>query len=413
MTAQALQSLAGELARVERVWVVAAGKAALGMARAAAAALGEKVVAGLVTVDAGPSLGRELGAQWQAFPASHPLPSDASEAAGRAALGLASLVTGPKDQLLVCLSGGASAMLSVPAEGLTRDDKIGAARAMLRGGLDISEMNLVRRHLSGIKGGQLAAAAFQTITLAISDVCAPVDDDPVVIGSGPTVGDPTTFAEAVALLERASLVALMPPAVLAHLRAGAAGQVPGPVRPDDPRLQRSAYWIVASRHEAMRAAADTARRIGYHVEVRTPATLGEAREAAGPIVHAADGRTRPACVISSGETTVHVHGTGRGGRNQEVAVAALEALASREPAALASIGTDGVDGPTDAAGAIVDAGMWTALGKGARATCADALDRNDTYPLLDRLGALVKTGPTGTNVGDVQVLLLARRSDLE
>lgn len=383
---------------------MAAGKAAVGMMTAVDDVLGGRHIAGLVTAaTSGDCPG------WLMVPATHPRPSAASEQAGRGALALAGDTREDDGVLLVCLSGGASAMLAVPAEGLTIDDKAATTAALLRAGADISEINTVRRHLSAIKGGQLAARAGRSITLAISDVCTPVEDDPVVIGSGPTVGDPTAFADALAVIERWDLTARVPVAALHHLLSGAAGSARGPVAPDSDALQQAAYWVIASRHDAMHAAAETARRLGYNVHVRAEPTVGEARLAASDLFDLA--RTaalpRPACVIASGETTVAVRGQGRGGRNQELAVAALETLAAHAPAALASVGTDGVDGPTDAAGAIVDDGAWAAMGDDARAVCAAALADNDTYPLLERLGGLVRTGPTGTNVGDVQVLLLA------
>jgi len=297
-------------------------------------------------------------------------------------------------------------MLAVPAPGLSLGDKAAVTRVLLQAGLDIGAINIVRRHLSAIKGGQLAAAAARTITLAISDVSGPVEDDPAAIGSGPTVGDPSTFGDALEILDRHQLMSAMPVQVVQHLREGQRGRVAGPVQPGDTRLARSAYWIAGSRHDAMRAAADTARRLGYHVTVRRPPVHGTARDAAGGLLAEAATLLRPACLIASGETTVHVTGPGRGGRNQELAVAALERLSELGLAALASVGTDGVDGPTDAAGAFVDDRTWSALGPGASAVCRAALDANDTYPLLDRLEALVRTGPTGTNVGDLQVVLL-------
>ena len=371
------------------------------MALAAVDALGDQIVQGIATAPAAPGT---LPAAWQTFAAGHPYPNHDSERAGRAALDLAAQVV-EDELLLVCLSGGASAMLAVPAGGLTLENKISTTQRMLHVGMDIGSVNTVRRHLSAIKGGQLAARAARTITLAISDVSGANEDDPTVIGSGPTVGDPTTFENALQILERFS-VRDLPRSVVTHLHAGAAGEVSGPVAPGDHRLTRAAYWVVASRHDAMRGAADAARRLGYAVRVRQPAINEEARQAAAiPFAEAATGE-RPLCVISSGETTVWVRGQGRGGRNQEFAVAALERLAESAPAALGSIGTDGVDGPTDAAGAMVDSSTWAALGPNARDLCASALEANDTYPLLDRVHALVKSGPTGTNVGDLQVLLL-------
>jgi glycerate-2-kinase len=297
-------------------------------------------------------------------------------------------------------------MLAVPAEGLTIDEKSATNAVLLKAGLDIGALNLVRKHLSAIKGGQLAARARRTITLAISDVCTPVEDDPAIIGSGPTAGDDSTFADALAVITSRHLEGAIPAAALQRLQRGARGEVSGPVRQDDPALRDSAYWIIASRQDAMRAARETAARLGYHVAVVGPPTIGAARAAFEPLAARADLLARPACVIASGETTVAVHGRGRGGRNQELALAALEALFRRAPAALASIGTDGVDGPTDAAGALVDSDMWTRLGSDASSRVASALADNDSYPLLDGLGALVRSGPTGTNVGDLQVLLL-------
>jgi glycerate 2-kinase len=398
-----LIALRESLQRDQVIRVVAAGKAAVGMGRAVDEVLGPHVAASVMTA----SVAGEL-AGWQVIAATHPRPSAASEQAGRAALALADATRRDGGLLVVCLSGGASAMLAVPADGLTIDDKSATTAALLRAGLDIGDMNIVRRHLSAVKGGQLAARAGRSITLAISDVCTPVEDDPAVIGSGPTAGDTSTFADALHVVERAGLATSIPPRALQHLREGTAGRRPGPVGPTDPRLHGAAYWLVASRREAMKAAAATAARLGYYVQVVPEPTIGVARDA-GPLLVAralAVPHGRPLCLIASGETTVDVRGHGRGGRNQELAVAALASLAAARPAALASVGTDGVDGPTDAGGAIVTDDMYAQLGADAGLRVRDALAANDTLPLLDSLGALVRTGPTGTNVGDLQVLLL-------
>lgn len=376
------------------------------MARAAAEHLGDRLIAGVATLGRREG-GDALDPRWRCFGASHPLPDEHSEAAGRAALALAAEVRGEDDLLLVCLSGGASAMLAVPAHGLTLDDKRRVNEQLLRAGLDIGAMNVVRRHLSAIKGGQLAAAAARSITLAISDVIKPVEDDPLTIGSGPTVGDSTSFADARAVVEGAGIAHALPAAAMTRLEHGDRDRLAGPVPPGDARLLSAAYWVVGSRQDGMRAAADTARQLGYHVRVLDAPLSGEARLAPEVLLDAARDVARPACVICSGETTVRVTGTGRGGRNQELAVAALEQLNRLGSAALASVGSDGIDGPTDAAGALVDSEMWNLLGTDAGRMCAEALRNNDAYPLLDGLGALIKTGPTGTNVGDLQILLLA------
>jgi hydroxypyruvate reductase len=345
--------------------------------------------------------------RWRAFAATHPEPGEGSVAAGLAALELADRVRAANGLLLVCLSGGASAMLSAPAPGLTLADKAATTKHLLQAGLDIGALNGVRRHLSAIKGGQLAARAGRSVTLAISDVCTPIEDDPRIIGSGPTAGDESSFADALRVIDAHGLTDVIPVAALRHLQAGARGEVPGPIPADDPRLRQAAYWIIASRKDAMRAAAATAQRLGYHVQVEQPPLTGEARAAGPPLVERARHLPRPACLIASGETTVRVRGRGRGGRNQELALASLESLARLDaPAVLASLGTDGVDGPTDAAGAFVDASMWARLGADPRSTVRSALDDNDAYPLLDRLDALKRTGPTGTNVGDLQVVLI-------
>lgn len=400
-TSHALSTLASTLERERSIRVVAAGKAAVGMAAAVSTQLGSQISAGVMTTAASVEY-----PHWKLHPATHPKPSAASEAAGRDALALADAARTDGGLLLVCLSGGASAMLAVPAPGLTIADKAATTARMLAAGLDISEINTVRRHLSAVKGGQLAARAGRTVTLAISDVCTPVDDDPAVIGSGPTVGNTTTFADALDIVTRFGLRDTIPAVALAHLEAGARGDVPGPVPPDAPELRQSAYWVIASRHDAMRAAGEVASRLGYHVRTVKAPTIGEARLAPEALLDLAASLPRPACVIASGETTVRVTGSGMGGRNQEVAVAALERLHALGPAAFASVGTDGVDGPTDAGGAIVDSGMWTALGVDARADVQQALQDNNSYPLLERLGALIRSGPTGTNVGDLQIILL-------
>jgi hydroxypyruvate reductase len=404
LTSRALADLSDTLRVESRLRVVAAGKAAVGAARAVDedAVVGPRLVAGVMTApaDAAPS------PAWRAFAAAHPRPNDGSGEAARAALTLADACRREGGLLLVCLSGGASAMFETPADGLTLDDVRVTGDVLLKSGVDIAGFNLVRRHLSAVKGGQLAARAGRSVTLAISDVSGPVEDDPVVIGSGPTVADETTFDAAVDVITRHGLADAIPPRVMAHLRSGAAGRVPGPVAPGDPRLAQAAYWLVGSRRDAMRAAAETAARLGYHVHVESAPVTGDAREAGPRLVSITARLPRPACLIASGETTVRVVGHGRGGRNQELALSAIEPLAALAPAALASVGTDGVDGPTDAAGAFVDAGTWTRLGSSATERLARALADNDAYPVLDSLGALVRSGPTGTNVGDLQIVLL-------
>jgi hydroxypyruvate reductase len=334
---------------------------------------------------------------------SHPVPSEASEQAGRLALTLARS-TMPGETLLVLLSGGASALMAVPAGGTTLADKARTTELLLKNGASISALNSVRKHLSAIKGGRLAeAAARTTLTFAISDV---VGDDLSVIGSGPTVADASTFADALAVLEAHGGRGLFPEPVVSRLAAGARGEVP-----ETPKAlaDAGAARVIGSRHEAMAGAADEARARGYFVRIAGEPVVGEARIAARACLNAAaeSAGGRPVCLISSGETTVRVIGRGRGGRNQEFALAAVESLSRLPaPAALASVGTDGVDGPTDAAGAVVDSstpGRASDVGL----STARFLESNDAYAFFQALGDLIHTGPTGTNVGDLQVILLA------
>ena len=345
--------------------------------------------------------------------AGHPEPNEVSVTCGRRALTIASAARRGGDVLVVLLSGGASAMLAVPADGLTLDDKVHATRVLLRSGLPIAPMNGVRKHLSAIKGGRLAAAAGRSVTFAISDVHAPVEDDPAVIGSGPTVADRSTFADAVHALDDAGVMGAMPAAVRDHLVRGAAGERDETIKSGDPRLAQSEFFIAGTRHDAMDGVVAEARTRGYDVARIDPPTQGEARDAARAFM--ADVRQRltpssPLCVVASGEATVKIEASaGVGGRNQEFALAAAADLAALGACALASIGTDGVDGPTDAAGAIADSttiARAMALGLDAAA----ALAAHDSYPFFRALGDLVITGPTGTNVGDVQIFLASVRS---
>jgi glycerate-2-kinase len=332
--------------------------------------------------------------------------------AGAAALALAAQSRARGDRLVVLLSGGASAMLASPAEGIPFEDKIALTRLLLRSGLAIGDMNAVRKHVSAVKGGRLAAAAGRSITFALSDVHGPIEDDPAVIGSGPTVGDPTTFADAERALRAAGLMDAVPASVRARLSQGVRGEVGETIKPGDPRLELAEFVLAGSRRDAMDGARDAATALGYDVEWIGPPIVGEASLAAAAFVdrvrETIRDRSRPRCVLASGETTVTLPlsgATGRGGRNQEFALAAAAGLRDLGAAGLASVGTDGIDGPTAAAGAFadsttIDRAIARGLDPGA------ALRTHDGYPFFDALGDLIVTGPTGTNVGDLQILLL-------
>jgi glycerate-2-kinase len=385
----------------DNVTVIAAGKAAWLMAAALEPRI--EVAAGIV---AGPKMSRlTIPETFQWFDAAHPSPNALSEAAGRRALSLAAESRG---SVLVLLSGGASSMLAVPADDLSLQDKLVTARALMNAGAAIAELNCVRKHLSAIKGGRLAAAAVgRSVTLAISDVHGPIADDPAVIGSGPTVADPTTFADALAIVQQTGVRDLLPASVLAHLERGD-DESP---KPGDERLRGSYYEVIANRQLAMDGAVRQASALGYEVHVFNEATSGEAREAgrqfAARALELENGKRM--CVIASGETTVRVRGAGRGGRNQEFVLGALPAIdgAVRQPAVvMASAGTDGIDGPTNAAGAVVDTTTTErAETRGLRAETA--LKDNAAYDFFEPLGDLIMWGPTGTNVGDLHVMLIA------
>jgi hydroxypyruvate reductase len=336
------------------------------------------------------------------------MPDRESERAGRRALSIAESVS-TDDTLLVLLSGGASALMAVPAEGLTLEDKRATTARLLDGGADIHALNVVRKHLSAVKGGRLAARARGAcLTYAVSDV---VGDDLSVIASGPTTADSSTYAEALDVLRRYGGVAAFPVAVVEHLERGAAGFVAETPRPGDARLARARATVVGGRRDGFDGAAAEARRRGYHVVTIEEPVVGDARVAAREHVDRVAARAadlpRPLCVVSGGETTVRVVGGGRGGRNQEFALAAAPLVAALgADVVLASVGTDGVDGPTDAAGAVIDRTTVDRARARHLPSVEQVLADNDAYTFFSALGDLIHTGPTDTNVGDVQLMLL-------
>lgn len=335
---------------------------------------------------------------------AHPTPDAASVQAGARAL---SLVSRRDARLLMLLSGGASSLLALPAPGVSLADKIATARALMRAGADIGDLNTVRKHLSAIKGGRLGAAAGSSVTFAISDVHGPIEDDPSVIGSGPTVPDPTTYDDALRIVSGRYPDASVPASVRHHLAEGARGVFEETPKPGDRRFGSHEYRVIANRHTATKAAADAARAAGLTVHIVETATVGDARVAGRIFAEQALALgTGTRCVIGSGETTVRVAGGGRGGRNQEFALAAAEMICGHSNVVLASAGTDGIDGPTDAAGAIVD-GTTVDRADAAGLSITQAFANNDTYPFFARLGDLIRWGPTGTNVGDLHVVLVA------
>lgn len=373
------------------VYVIGAGKASAEMAKAVERLLGTRITGGLVNAPARAKL-RSI----EINPAGHPMP-DRPGVAGATRIAQIAKDAG-SDDLVVCLiSGGASSLLPLPAPPITLAEKQNTTRLLLHCGANIHEINTVRKHLSSLKGGQLARLAYPAtlLTLVLSDV---IGDDLDVIGSGPTVPDRSTSADARAILKKYGIPDELP-----------LGETP---KPGDKIFRKTQNIIVGSNALAVDAAEQEARRLGFNTLVLSTFIEGEAREAAR--VHAAiikeiraHGRPvkPPACVISGGETTVTIRGKGRGGRNQEFVLAAAIAISGLRDVAILSAGTDGVDGPTDAAGAVADGSTLAraeALGLNPAAFLAD----NDSYHFFEATSNLIKTGPTGTNVADIQVMLI-------
>ncbi len=379
--------------------VIAVGKAASAMAHALADRYPDVLREGLVIGSHGSA---PSPLEWH--PSAHPVPDARSEEAARLALGLARGVA-PDGRLLVMVSGGASSLMAHAVDGVPFAAKQAATRQLLAEGAEIGALNCVRKHLSVIKGGRLAQACPGTVEAwLLSDV---VGDDPCVIGSGPTVPDRSTYAEAIAALDRYGGRAGYPAEVVHHLRAGASGAIAETPK-TSADLPATLTRIVGRGADAVEGAARHARALGYDVVRRDDPVVGEAREAALAHVDWIRRRVgvpgRPVCVLSSGETTVRVVGDGRGGRNQEFALALVPALAATGWL-VASLGTDGVDGPTNAAGAWADGGT-SSRARDAGVDPIAYLRRNDAWTFFARVGGLLVTGPSDTNVGDVQVALI-------
>jgi len=383
------------------VHLLGVGKAAAAMTRAALGRLGASVRTALLVAPEG--VPTDAPASVQVMTAGHPVPTPDSMRAGEAALELAKH-TGPEAQLVVLLSGGTSALLAAPADPLTLADKQAVTRLLLAGGADIGALNAVRKHCSRVKGGGLLRAARRSAgvwTFILSDV---LGDDLATVGSGPTVADPTTFADALAVLDRFGSRADVPPAVRCHLEAGVRGEVPETVKPGDPLLARSRTMVVGNNGTAVDAARRAAEALGYVTTV-VPPLVGDAAEAGRGLVarlRALPGNHAVA-LVAGAEPIVRVAPGGCGGRAQHLGLAAALALADT-PAVVLAVGTDGVDGPTDAAGALVD-GTLVARARARGIDLETALERTDSHPALDALDALVRTGPSGTNVSDLVVAL--------
>jgi hydroxypyruvate reductase len=389
--------------RFRHIYVIGAGKAGASMARAAEHVLGKRITAGLLNVKYGhvAKLRRiELNE------CGHPVP-DAAGVSGAERIAALAATAGPGDLVLCLVSGGASALLPLPADPITLDEKQATTRLLLSCGANIHEMNALRKHISRIKGGQLARLAQPAAvhSLLLSDV---IGDNLDVIGSGPTAPDASTFQSAWAILEKYGLCDRVPASVRRRLERGMAGEIAETPKPGDPLFANVRNDVVGSNRLAVDAAVRRARKLGFRTLVLSTFIEGETRDVAR--MHAAIAREivcsgrplkPPACVISGGETTVTLRGSGLGGRNQEFVLAAAIDIAGLPDVVLLSAGTDGTDGPTDAAGAIADGQTLSR-----REDATRFLAENDSYHYFQSLGDLVLTGPTNTNVMDVRILLV-------
>lgn len=396
-----------DLESFERVLVVGTGKASPRMAVALEAELSDRISDGVINTKYGHA---EPLDRVRIVECGHPVPDEAGVNGTREIL--AALERADDRTLVICLiSGGGSALMPAPSEGISLQEKQDTTRLLLECGANIVELNAVRKHLSRVKGGGLARKAFPAtiVSLMLSDV---IGDPMDVIASGPTVPDTSTFKTCMEIIHKYEVSNRLPEAVRNRFEAGLAGEIPETPKPGDAVLERCHNVIVGSNGLAVAAAADRARDLGYNTLVLSTRLEGEAREVAH--VYSAIGKeiltsgapvAAPACVIAGGETTVTVRGNGKGGRNQELVLAGAMQLSGWEGAVLFSGGTDGTDGPTDAAGAIADA-ETIARAESAGLSAIESLKNNDSYHFFKPLGDLVMTGPTGTNVADVAFVMV-------
>lgn len=399
-----------DLADYARVLVLGAGKAGAPMAQAVEAVLDDYLAGGLVVVKTGHGAPTRCV---EVVEAGHPVPTQAGLDAGARVLQQAQ-AAGPHDLVLVLLSGGGSALLEATA-GVSLRDLQQMTAALLACGATIGEVNCLRKHMSLLKGGQLARALYpaRSITLVLSDVVgSPLD----VIASGPTVPDASTWSDAWAVVEKYGLAERLPASALQRLHAGLAGELPDTPKPGDQSFAHSEVVVVGDNRVAAQAAAGQARELGYNTLLLSTFVEGEARTVAQvaaalakEVLSSGQPVAPPACLILGGETTVTLSGSaassGQGGRNQELGVAAALALQGCGGVTVAALATDGSDGPTDSAGALVDGGT-VARGSALGYSAAEALRHHNAYPFLAATGDLLRSGPTQTNVNDLIVVMV-------
>lgn len=394
------------LERYRRVLVLGAGKASALMAVALEEILGERIEEGLVVVKYGYTAPTRIVALREA---GHPVPDERGVDAARELAAIAARAQ-EGDLVILLISGGGSALLTLPAPDISLADKKSVTEVLLRSGATVNEMNIVRKHLSQIKGGRLASLVYpaDSISLIVSDV---IGDPLDVIASGPTAPDPSTFEDALGILRRRGVLDVAPPAVVAHLERGRDGCVEDTPKPGHEVFKKTYALVVCNNRVAAEAVVDRARELGYNALLLTAYLEGEAREVGRVLASLAkeialhnSPFAKPACVVLGGETTVTVRGGGLGGRNQELVLSSAGMIDGLPGAWVASFGTDGTDGPTDAAGAI-GGGSTCTRARYLGLDWQDYLARNDSYHFFCTLGDLVITGPTNTNVNDISFIL--------
>jgi glycerate 2-kinase len=396
-----------DLSRFSRIIVLGAGKASAAMARAVEKLLGEKISGGLVAVKRGHGAALK---RVEVVESGHPVPTKEGKAAAARMLALAESL-GESDLVIGCFSGGGSALLTLPAPGITLDEKIDITEKLLASGADIFEINAVRKHISQVKGGRLMERAYPAtvVNMMLSDV---IGDDPSAIASGPFVPDQTTFAAAMAVLEKYGLVESLPAAIVERLARGRNGQEQETPKEGDPVFDRVHHVVIGSNFLSLQAGLEAARQLGYQSLILSSTIRGDTAAAAKfhayvaeEIRNTGNPLSRPACLLSGGETTIRVAGDGLGGRNQHFVLSIVEEAAQIPGCVFLSAGTDGTDGPTDAAGALVDSEtLKRAEERGINPR--EYLARYDSYHFFKNLGDLIVTGPTLTNVMDVHLVLV-------
>jgi len=396
-----------KLKDINKIIVVGAGKAAAVMAQAAEEVLQDRIDHGLIITTKGAKVPLK---KIEMYYGGHPFP-DEKGAKGTERI-METVARAGQDDLVLCLlSGGGSALLVAPCEGISLEDKKQMTQMLLECGATIDEINTMRKHISKVKGGRLAKAAYpaQTVSLILSDVIGDRIDS---IASGPTAPDPTTFGDCFDIIEKYDLMDRMPGPIKLFLQENKGTQGTETIKPGDPVFERVENLIIGSNLLALKEAEIKAKALGFHTLLLSAAISGDTGKAAEEHALLArnirQGKSQPsppACVVSGGETTVVVKGAGKGGRNQEFVLTAAMQINGLRDVVIASMNTDGIDGPTDACGTMCD-GFTVSRAKEMNLDPEDYLRRNDSYHFFEQLDDLVKTGPTNTNVMDIHIVLV-------